>query len=157
MHCIPTNSSLSAPNHDSNGGGRGSSPAIDSDTDFDALFHAQHPDGETPAWEACGRIVEQERADFLEFVACNVMFAGVALVILGIRSRRLHALQARQLAARIGMVRNGPGGALRRWCLWERNEAGAQEIRYIDIGMCESWKLVWIEYLITLASQSNFT
>jgi hypothetical protein len=63
--------------------------------------------GETPAWEACGRIVEQERADFWEFLACNVLFAVISLFVLFARSRRLQALQARQLAARIGLVTGG--------------------------------------------------
>lgn len=60
---------------------------------------------ETLAWASCGRIVAQERADFLEFVACNVLFAVVALFGVFSRSRRLRALQARQLAARIGVGR----------------------------------------------------
>jgi len=55
------------------------------------------------AWEPCGRVVDQERADFFEFMACNVVFAVVALVVLHLRSRRLQALRARQLAARIGL------------------------------------------------------
>ncbi|KAJ6572046.1 hypothetical protein B0H19DRAFT_675991 [Mycena capillaripes] len=61
--------------------------------------------GETLAWAACGRIVAQERADFFEFIACNVLFAVVALLGVFSRSRRLRALQARQLAARIGVGR----------------------------------------------------
>ncbi|GLB39176.1 hypothetical protein LshimejAT787_0603380 [Lyophyllum shimeji] len=70
---------------------------------------AQHPEGETPAWESCGRIVAQERADFYEFLACNTLFAIIALLVLFARSKRLHAMQARQLAARIGIIR-GTGG-----------------------------------------------
>ncbi|KAK7059697.1 hypothetical protein R3P38DRAFT_2837298 [Favolaschia claudopus] len=61
--------------------------------------------GETLAWAACGRIVSQERADFLEFVACNVFFVGIAIFGVYTRSRRMRALQARQLAARIGVGR----------------------------------------------------
>ncbi|KAF7348533.1 hypothetical protein MVEN_01370800 [Mycena venus] len=61
--------------------------------------------GETLAWAACGRIVPQERADFFEFVACNLLFAAVALFGVYTRSRRMRALQARQLAARIGLGR----------------------------------------------------
>jgi len=49
--------------------------------------------------------VDQERADFFEFIACNVVFAVVALAVLHLRSRRLQALRARQLAARIGLFR----------------------------------------------------
>ncbi|KAM6492438.1 hypothetical protein JOM56_012162 [Amanita muscaria] len=62
-----------------------------------------HPEGETIAWESCGRIPHQERADFYEFVACNILFAVIALVVLFARSKRLQAIQARQLAARIGL------------------------------------------------------
>ncbi|KAF7334278.1 hypothetical protein MSAN_02389400 [Mycena sanguinolenta] len=61
--------------------------------------------GETLAWAACGRIVRQERADFFEFVACNLLFAAFALFGVLTRSRRLRAIQARQLAARIGLGR----------------------------------------------------
>lgn len=65
--------------------------------------------GETPAWESCGRIPEKERADFWEFVACNVLFAAISLFVLFARSKRLQALKGRQLAARIGLVRGGVG------------------------------------------------
>ncbi|KAJ7150984.1 hypothetical protein C8R43DRAFT_1005834 [Mycena crocata] len=61
--------------------------------------------GETLAWAACGRIVAQERADFFEFVGCNVFFAALALFGVFSRARRMQALQARQLAARIGLGR----------------------------------------------------
>ncbi|KAG6866943.1 hypothetical protein C0991_003859 [Blastosporella zonata] len=84
---------------------------IDSDLEIDvATFKAEHPEGETPAWESCGRIVSQERADFFEFVACNIVFASIALVVLFARSKRLRALQARQLAARIGVIRGTSAG-----------------------------------------------
>ena len=66
--------------------------------------------GEIPAWESCGRIVEQERADFYEFFACNLFIAIVAITVLLARSKRLQAIQARQLAARIGLVRPVPAG-----------------------------------------------
>ncbi|KAI0263055.1 hypothetical protein BC834DRAFT_332802 [Gloeopeniophorella convolvens] len=62
-------------------------------------------EGETVAWESCGRIVAQERADFWEFVACNVLFVGIALGLVLMRSRRMSTMQARQLAARIGLAR----------------------------------------------------
>lgn len=74
---------------------------------------SQHPQGEILAWESCGRIVGQERADFYEFVACNITFAIIALVVLFTRSKRLHAMQARQLAARIGIIRSGGNGGRR--------------------------------------------
>lgn len=67
------------------------------------------PQGETPAWESCGRIVVQERADFWEFVACNVLFASIGLFLVYARSKKMQALQARNLAARIGLIRGGSG------------------------------------------------
>jgi hypothetical protein len=63
--------------------------------------------GETPAWQSCGRIPSQERADFYEFVACNMFFAAAGIGVALIRSRRIEAHQARRLAARIGLVRGG--------------------------------------------------
>ncbi|KNZ73554.1 hypothetical protein J132_01362, partial [Termitomyces sp. J132] len=84
----------------------------DIDVDFDA-FKAEHPEGETPAWGSCGRIVAQERADFFEFMACNIIFAAIALFVLFARSKRLRLRQARQLAARIGMVHGTSTGQRR--------------------------------------------
>ncbi|CCM04012.1 uncharacterized protein FIBRA_06169 [Fibroporia radiculosa] len=66
--------------------------------------------GEIPAWESCGRIVEKERADFYEFLMCNFVIAVIAVLVLFARSKRLQAMHARQLAARIGLVRGTPGG-----------------------------------------------
>ena len=66
--------------------------------------------GETPGWESCGRIVEKERADFYEFFLCNLVIAAIAVFIVFARSKRLKAMQARQLAARIGLTRGAPGG-----------------------------------------------
>ncbi|KAG5341403.1 hypothetical protein C0989_010769 [Termitomyces sp. Mn162] len=83
----------------------------DIDVDFDAS-KAEHPEGETPAWGSCGRIVAQERADFFEFMACNIIFAAIALFVLFARSKRLRLRQARQLAARIGMVHAAPSCGL---------------------------------------------
>ena len=71
---------------------------------------APHPEGEILAWESCGRIPARERADFYEFVACNVVFALISLCILFLRSRRLQLMQARHLAARIGLIRDDGGG-----------------------------------------------
>ncbi|KAI9458922.1 hypothetical protein BJY52DRAFT_404784 [Lactarius psammicola] len=62
-------------------------------------------EGETVAWESCGRIVVQERADFWEFVACNLLFVCIALVLVILRSKRMTAMHARQLATRIGLAR----------------------------------------------------
>ncbi|KAF9260551.1 hypothetical protein L218DRAFT_574517 [Marasmius fiardii PR-910] len=69
--------------------------------------HIHPPVGEkaTRAWQPCGRIVNQERADFFEFVACNVVLAIVAILIVLWRTKRMHMLQTRQLAARIGRIR----------------------------------------------------
>ncbi|PPR02234.1 hypothetical protein CVT24_011463 [Panaeolus cyanescens] len=72
-----------------------------------------HAPGEVLAWESCGRIISQERADFFEFIACNVVFAAVALVVLFFRSRRREAQHARQLAARIGLNWGDGGGVAR--------------------------------------------
>ncbi|KAJ3901545.1 hypothetical protein F5879DRAFT_967866 [Lentinula edodes] len=86
-------------------------PNPNSNSDYNSSPHpSSRPStkvGETPAWESCGRIISRERADFYEFVACNVLFAVGAMLVVYIRSRRRHALQARQLAARIGLIRNG--------------------------------------------------
>ncbi|KAH6900856.1 hypothetical protein BKA70DRAFT_1061161, partial [Coprinopsis sp. MPI-PUGE-AT-0042] len=60
--------------------------------------------GKILAWESCGRISAQERADFFEFVACNIVFTVVALGLVVWRSRVVQARQARVLAARIGLV-----------------------------------------------------
>lgn len=65
------------------------------------------PLGELSAWESCGRIVPKERADFFEFVGCNLIFALVALGVLVVRMKRVRLTQARWLAARIGV---GGGG-----------------------------------------------
>ncbi|KAF8886492.1 hypothetical protein BD779DRAFT_613641 [Infundibulicybe gibba] len=97
VHCVNSTSQGAPPSNPQN-------PTPDA-----VLSHtgSQHPHGETLAWESCGRIVGQERADFYEFVACNVLFAIIALFILFARSRRLQAIQARHLAARIGLIRDG--------------------------------------------------
>ena len=72
---------------------------------------SQQSAGEILAWESCGRIVPKERADFYEFVACNVVFAIVSFIVLFFRSRRIQVMQARQLAARIGLFREERRGA----------------------------------------------
>lgn len=76
----------------------------------DPYSQHQHADGEllageTVAWESCGRIVVQERADFWEFVACNLLFVCIALVLVLLRSKRMSTMHARQLATRIGLAR----------------------------------------------------
>ncbi|KAH7869074.1 uncharacterized protein C8R40DRAFT_992777, partial [Lentinula edodes] len=82
-----------------------SSSSFSSSSYHEGSRFSLRPLGETPAWESCGRIISRERADFYEFVACNVLFAVGAMLVVYIRSRRRHALQARQLAARIGLIR----------------------------------------------------
>ena len=77
--------------------------------------HTPHPGskGEIPAWQSCGRIVSKERSDYFEFILCNALFAAGSLALLFARSRRMEIMHARQLAARIGIVRGG-GGVLVR-------------------------------------------
>ncbi|KAI0360413.1 hypothetical protein OH77DRAFT_1418333 [Trametes cingulata] len=100
MHCVPA-SSVSAPHRDHSPTGTSSTrPSSPTST-------AQ---GETLGWESCGRIVEKERADFYEFVACNLFIGILAITVVLARSKRLQAIQARQLAARIGVVRGSPAG-----------------------------------------------
>ncbi|KAI5121796.1 hypothetical protein M0805_009788 [Coniferiporia weirii] len=61
------------------------------------------PHSALPAWESCGRRVPKERADFFEFVLCNVIFAALALLGALIRTERMRVVRARRLAARIGV------------------------------------------------------
>jgi len=106
MHCVNDTSMTPLPSsqklHNSRPHSRPSHPLSSLDD-----HHTTHPKGETLAWESCGRIVGQERADFYEFVACNILFAVISLFVVFARSRRLRAMQARQLAARIGLIRGG--------------------------------------------------
>lgn len=89
-----------------------SSSALSSQQE-DSHSPASGSKGEIPAWQSCGRIVSKERSDFFEFILCNALFAAGALAILFARSRRMEIMHARQLAARIGLVRGG-GGVLVR-------------------------------------------
>ena len=71
------------------------------------------PQSALPAWESCGRRVPKERADFFEFVLCNIIFAALALSGVLIRSERMRAVRARRLAARIGVgIRRVSSGSL---------------------------------------------
>ncbi|KAF8999064.1 hypothetical protein BDQ17DRAFT_1391561 [Cyathus striatus] len=54
-----------------------------------------------------GDIPHSHSDDFYEFVACNVLFSAIAIFVVLARSRRLQIMQARQLAARIGLARGG--------------------------------------------------
>ncbi|KAH9849558.1 hypothetical protein C2E23DRAFT_838585 [Lenzites betulinus] len=94
MHCLPISS---APGKDQASG-------VNPDAAPSAL------QGETLGWESCGRIVEKERADFYEFFACNLFIGIVAITVVLAQSKRIQAVQARHLAARIGLVRTTPGG-----------------------------------------------
>jgi len=108
MHCAPSPSTTSGSAH---------SPyptSVDPPPFYDdrppPILDPDAQQGVIPAWESCGRIVEKERADFYEFLACNLIIAIIALLVLFARSKRLQAMHARQLAARIGLVRGTPGG-----------------------------------------------
>lgn len=102
MHCInstPTAIPHSLPNATPSNPPPNSSPIPPNDD-----LNAPHaPPGELAAWESCGRIVPKERADFYEFVGCNLVFALVALGVLFVRMKRVKMSQARWLAARIGV------------------------------------------------------
>ncbi len=65
-----------------------------------------------------------ERADFFEFVLTNVIFTALALVGVLLRGERMRAVQARRLAARIGVgLRRASSGN------WARRLANADEAR----------------------------
>ena len=100
--------------------------AHDLDENGEVRLHA----GEVPAWEACGKVIEDEKRDYWEFIVsilksdhikligvmtfllqiANLLFLIVALTILWARTSTLAQAQYRQLAARIGI----PGGSWRR-------------------------------------------
>ena len=114
LHCLPTPSpDLEHPDVNSNPDNLSRPPAITHPPGSHAVDpYSQHHhadgellEGETIAWESCGRIVLQERADFWEFVACNLLFVCIALVLFILRSKRMSMIHARQLAARIGLAR----------------------------------------------------
>jgi len=90
-----------------------SSSILSSQRQRDGLSSHSSSKGEIPAWQSCGRIVSKERSDYFEFILCNAFFAAVALAMLFARTRRMEIMHARQLAARIGLVRGG-GGVLVR-------------------------------------------
>ncbi|KAH7092885.1 hypothetical protein BKA62DRAFT_64255 [Auriculariales sp. MPI-PUGE-AT-0066] len=60
-------------------------------------------DGHTPAWESCGRTHAKEREEYWQFVLCNLFFTLLGLVLLFSRSQVVASMQARRLAARIGV------------------------------------------------------
>ncbi|BGP17086.1 hypothetical protein JCM10213v2_005095 [Rhodosporidiobolus nylandii] len=55
----------------------------------------------TQAWEACPRVLKQEREDFFEYILCNLLFALLSLSVLVWRQRQLALHQFGRLAARI--------------------------------------------------------
>ncbi|THH06509.1 hypothetical protein EW145_g4038 [Phellinidium pouzarii] len=61
------------------------------------------PQSPVTAWGSCGRRVPKERADFFEFVLCNIIFAALALVGVLVRTDNMRAVRVRRLAARIGV------------------------------------------------------
>jgi len=78
-HCIPENPSP--------GGGTGITGRVGS--------------GEVPVWQPCGRVVEQETRDFMEFVFCNLALLLIALFIAFKRLKLMDNIRSRTLAARI--------------------------------------------------------
>jgi len=89
-----------------------------------SVHPGQNPDMPLPAYESCGRVTAVERADFFEFVLTNVIFAALALVGVLLRGERMRAVQARRLAARIGVgLRRASSGN------WARRLANADEAR----------------------------
>ncbi|KAF9511087.1 hypothetical protein BS47DRAFT_1200822 [Hydnum rufescens UP504] len=80
---------------------------------LDSLGKSQPPHEDTPAetssWEPCGKIIATERADYWEFVTCNIIFAGVGLLVVFSRTRRIAAIQYKNLVARIGLARGAAG------------------------------------------------
>ncbi|KAI5455360.1 hypothetical protein NCC49_000174 [Naganishia albida] len=63
--------------------------------------------GEVPAWESCGKVVALERQSYWRFVTSNSLILILSIVVLLIRANKLAAIQYRELAARIGIVRSG--------------------------------------------------
>lgn len=81
--------------------------------------------GEVPAWESCGKVVALERQSYWRFVVSILLFLDfpffcsmclqtsnsliliLSIVVLLIRANKLAAIQYRELAARIGIVRGG--------------------------------------------------
>ncbi|KAI0684908.1 hypothetical protein BC835DRAFT_588407 [Cytidiella melzeri] len=109
MHCTPSPSSsldFTPPHHRP----PNSNPRTPDSTPLPPTLQEDGHQGEIPAWESCGRIVEKERGDFYEFIACNLGIAAVAVTVVLVRSKQLKAMQARHLAARIGLTRRVPGG-----------------------------------------------
>ena len=90
MHCVNATSTT---------------PQSNQYADFDEPRTPGAEGGKTIAWESCGRIPRLERADFFEFVACNIAFVIIALAMVLWRSRVVRNRQARVLAARIGLAR----------------------------------------------------
>ncbi|KLO16108.1 hypothetical protein SCHPADRAFT_823658, partial [Schizopora paradoxa] len=94
------------------------------DSQSPSAHPGQNPDKPLPAYESCGRITAVERADFFEFVLTNVIFAALALVGVLLRGERMRAVQAKRLAARIGVgLRRASSGN------WARRLANAEEAR----------------------------
>ncbi|KAJ9104084.1 hypothetical protein QFC20_004661 [Naganishia adeliensis] len=63
--------------------------------------------GEVPAWESCGKVIAKETESYWRFVTFNTLILILSIVVLLIRANKLAAIQYRELAARIGIVRGG--------------------------------------------------
>lgn len=81
--------------------------------------------GEVPAWESCGKVIAKETESYWRFVVrflgtaspqqmlivflqtFNTLILILSIVVLLIRANKLAAIQYRELAARIGIVRGG--------------------------------------------------
>ncbi|KAL5514320.1 hypothetical protein ACEPAG_2408 [Sanghuangporus baumii] len=110
LHCVevPSTPESDRPSPDTRPDGEGPETDDNRDGDIPHVPPPHHPasrppQSALPAYESCGRRVPKERADFLEFVLCNVIFTALALTGVLIRSERMRAVRARRLAARIGV------------------------------------------------------
>ncbi|EIW77031.1 hypothetical protein CONPUDRAFT_146145 [Coniophora puteana RWD-64-598 SS2] len=97
MHCSPV--SQSTTNTSSNHTTTDSAPVRSGSPRLNNGKSATQ--GETPAWQSCGRIPSVERADFYEFFACNLFLALAAVLTVLVRTKLVQTRQARNVAARI--------------------------------------------------------
>ncbi|KAG0152567.1 hypothetical protein CROQUDRAFT_85688 [Cronartium quercuum f. sp. fusiforme G11] len=58
---------------------------------------------EFPTWEACERVISKERADYYEFIVCNIILTLISLLIFIFRTKLLINRQYGKLAQRIGL------------------------------------------------------
>jgi len=62
--------------------------------------------GEYEVFVSCGKVASVERADYYEFLVCNLAFAVVGILVVFSRTRRIATLQYKNLMARIHRVRD---------------------------------------------------